>query len=352
MHIPDGYIGLATAAATTAAVAPFWIAAWRKVAARVRSYEIPYIALSAAFVFVIMMFNVPVPLGTTGHAVGASIVAIALGAWPAVLAVSFALILQALMFGDGGVTAIGANCLTMAVVQVFVSLAVWNLARPRDLRASPVRTFIAGFAAGYAGIFAAAIGTAVLLGIQPVLARGADGTPLYSPFTLAQTVPAMAFIHLVAGVIEGAVTGFVILMLSRNPELAVETDGHLAPVVAFWRRRGFWIAAAVLVLLVPAGIWIPAHFGAGDAYAEWSPAEAAQRAGLAEVPAGMARLSEVWKAPVPDYAFGEAGGAPAAGAQYVLAALAAVVLITVAFAALGRWQRARLEKIRNPRSST
>ena len=352
MHIPDGYIGLTTAAATAAVVAPFWIVAWRKVAARMRSYEIPYIALAAAFVFVIMMFNVPVPFGTTGHAVGASIVAIALGAWPAVLAVSFALILQALVFGDGGVTAIGANCLTMAVLQVFVSLGVWKLARPSDLRANPAGTFAAGFAAGYAGIFVAAIATAVLLGIQPLLARGADGTPLYSPFTLSQAVPAMALIHLVAGVVEGAVTGFVILMLSRNPALAVEANGHLAPVVAFWRRRGFWVAAAALVLLVPAGIWIPEHFGAGDAYAEWSPEDAAQRAGLERVPAGMDRLGGIWKAPVPDYAFGEGARAPSAGVQYVLAALAGIVLITVAFAALGSWQRARLEKIRNPRSPT
>jgi cobalt/nickel transport system permease protein len=352
MHIPDGYLGLTTAAVTTVAVAPFWVVAWRRVAVRMRSYEIPYLALAAAFVFVIMMFNVPVPFGTTGHAVGASIVAIALGSWPAVLAVSFALIVQALVFGDGGVTAIGANCLNMAVIHVFVSLAVWHLARPRDLRSAPLRTFAAGFAAGYAGIFAAAIGTAVMIGIQPELERAADGTPLYSMFPLGMVVNAMAVIHLVGGVVEGAVTGCVVVVLSRNPAMVSETGGHLTPTVPFWRRRGFWAAAALVVALAPLGIWIPEHFGAGDAYAEWSPEEAAERAGVAQAPDGMVRLSGLWRAPVPDYAFREGEALPAAGVQYVLAALAGIVLITVSFAALGRWQRARLENIRNPQSRT
>ena len=76
-----------------------------------------------------MMFNIPIPGGTTGHAVGASVVALVLGPWTAVAAVSVALIIQAFLFGDGGITAIGANCFNMAVVMPFVTVLVFKLVR-------------------------------------------------------------------------------------------------------------------------------------------------------------------------------------------------------------------------------
>src|SRR5438046_2806128 len=121
MHIPDGYLGPRTFVFCYAAAAPFWWRAWRSLRNRLRTFEVPHIALASAFVFVLMMFNIPVPGGTSGHAVGASLLAIVFGVWPAILAVSFALLAQALLFGDGGVTAYGANCLNMAVIQTLIS---------------------------------------------------------------------------------------------------------------------------------------------------------------------------------------------------------------------------------------
>jgi len=79
-----------------------------------------------AFSFVIMMFNVPLPGGTTGHAVGAALAAIILGPEVATIAVSIALIIQAFFFGDGGILAIGANCFNMAVVIPYVSYAIYR----------------------------------------------------------------------------------------------------------------------------------------------------------------------------------------------------------------------------------
>ncbi len=346
MHIPDGYLGPKTVAATFALVAPFWFVAWRRVQSRIRGSEIPYLALSAAFVFVVQMFNVPILFGTTGHAVGASIVAIALGAWPAMLAVTFALTLQAVVFGDGGVLAIGANSLNMAVIQVFVSLAVWNLLRPRDPSASRGRTFYAAFAAGYVGVVAAALATAFMFGIQPALERGPGGSPLYAQIPLAPALYAMGLSHLLIGLLEGAITGAVAVALAPGARSVPELGANLLPAGPVWHRRGFWALAVVIVLAVPLGLWLPEKFGAGAAWGEWSPEEAAQRAGLETVPAGMAKTAGIWKAPVPDYAFREPGGKASESVQYILAALLGVALISVTFLLLGKWQRSRLEKIR------
>ena len=82
------------------------------------------LAIGAAFSFVVMMFNVPIPGGSTGHAVGGVRVAILLGPWAAMIAITVALVIQALLFGDGGITAIGANCINMAVVIPFVGIKV------------------------------------------------------------------------------------------------------------------------------------------------------------------------------------------------------------------------------------
>ncbi len=99
---------------------PIWYFAGKKLSTELRSKQVPLLALAAAFSFVIMMFNVPIPGGSTGHAVGGAIIGIVLGPWTAVIAISVALVLQALMFGDGGITAIAANCFNMGVVIPFV----------------------------------------------------------------------------------------------------------------------------------------------------------------------------------------------------------------------------------------
>ena len=102
MHIPDGYLSPGTSFVMFLLVLPFWVIGIRKIRETMNARSVPLIALLAAFSFVIMMFNVPLPGGTTGHAVGAALAAIILGPEVATIAVSIALIIQALFFGDGG----------------------------------------------------------------------------------------------------------------------------------------------------------------------------------------------------------------------------------------------------------
>ncbi|MBI5886074.1 MAG: energy-coupling factor ABC transporter permease, partial [Deltaproteobacteria bacterium] len=119
MHIPDGYLSPKTCVLFYAAMAPVWYLASKKVETAVGAARLPLLALGAAFTFVIMMFNIPVPGGSTGHMTGGVIVAVVLGPWAGVVAMTLTVALQAFLFGDGGVTAIGANAFNMAFVMPF-----------------------------------------------------------------------------------------------------------------------------------------------------------------------------------------------------------------------------------------
>jgi cobalt/nickel transport system permease protein len=220
MHIPDGYIGLETAIPFIGAMIPIWRKALQKIETTLKRRHIPVLSIGAAFSFTIMMFNVPLPGGSSGHAVGAVLLALLLGPWAACIGVSLALIIQALMFGDGGVWAIGANSFNMAFAMPFVGYYTYKLIRGNAQPLSKKAIFAAAVA-GYVGLNMAALLTAVEFGIQPLLFKAADGTPLYCPHPLWVSVPVMMFEHLlIAGPIEGAVTGLAYLYVGKtNPEL-------------------------------------------------------------------------------------------------------------------------------------
>jgi len=272
-------------------------------------------ALLSAFCFVLQMFNLPLPGGTTGHATGASLVAVLLGPWPAVLCLSTTIVIQALFFGDGGVTAIGANCFNMAVVQVFSTTLLLRLL-PERLRRNPTA---AAAAAWFASIAAAAV-AGLELGLQPALSHAPDGTPLYAPYPVSLAVPAMMAGHLIAGIGEAAVTGLVLRYAARSlPHLYALPDSEPGPELPLlWRRlRTAWLILGILVLLVPLGMLAP-----GTAWGEWGARELKGR-GLGFIPSGMQRWEGLWRGLFPDYTI---TGLPAAVA-YGLSALAGILLI-------------------------
>lgn len=224
MHIPDGYLGPITYGSLWAAIVPIWYYASKKIKGTLKAAQVPFLALSAAFSFVIMMFNVPIPGGTTGHATGATLVAILIGPWAAVIAVSIALVIQAFVFGDGGITAIGANCFNMAFAEILVGYAMFRViaGRRREATGTQGKRFLIAAAVGsYVGINLAAFLTAFELGIQTILHVGQDGRPLYSPFPLKLTIPAIMIEHIVIfGIAEALVTVLVLLYLRKaRPDL-------------------------------------------------------------------------------------------------------------------------------------
>jgi cobalt/nickel transport system permease protein len=215
MHIPDGYLSPQTYIPMMGLFVSAAAIAVKKVKKDVSARNIPYLGMAAAFSFIIMMFNLPIPGGTTGHAVGSALIAILFGPWAAVIAVSVALIIQALIFGDGGITAIGANCFNMAVFMPFIAYYSFKLFC--NDQSGKRRVSFAAFFSGYVSLVMAAILTATEFGIQPMIASTADGKALYCPYDLSIAIPAMAIEHLLFfGIVEGIITALIVSYFLRH----------------------------------------------------------------------------------------------------------------------------------------
>ncbi len=323
MHIPDGYLSPATCLVLILLALPFWYRGIQKMRQTLNARSVPLIALLAAFSFIVMMFNVPLPGGTTGHAVAGALAAIILGPEIATIAISIALIIQALLFGDGGILALGANCFNMAVVLPYVSYAVYRTISGKTPVTSKRR--VAGAAVGgWVGLTVAALFAGVEFGIQPFLYHTADGAPLYAPYPLSISIPAMVIPHmLVASVIEGVVTALIVAYLQRsNPSVLELAERPEVAIEAGKPRRlaWLWVGLAVLIVAVPLGLLAP-----GTAWGEWSSSQLTSL-GLKSVPQGLTQLEGLWSAPMSGY------NTPALGNSnvgYILSAVMGVVIIAV-----------------------
>jgi len=215
MHIPDGYLCPQTYIPLMGAFMVSVAVAVKKVKKEVSVKNIPYLGMAAAFSFIIMMFNLPIPGGTTGHAVGSALIAIILGPWAAVISVSVALIIQTFIFGDGGITAIGANCFNMAVFMPFVAYYIFKLICMNSSNTKKI--FVAAFISGYLSLVLTSVLTAVEFGIQPLIASSVDGRTLYCPYDLSIAIPAMALEHLILfGIAEGIITALIVRYFFKN----------------------------------------------------------------------------------------------------------------------------------------
>jgi cobalt/nickel transport system permease protein len=210
MHIPDGYLGPATYGGLWAAMVPIWFYASRKVKKSLETAQIPFLAMASVFSLVAMVFAVPLPGGTTGHLSGTALIAILLGPWPAILAVSIALFIQALVFGEGGITALGANCFNIAFVGSVTAYGIYKLLTGPGLLSKAIGAGIASYISlNLAGLF-----TAVELGLQPLLHPGSS---FYFPFPLKIVLPAVTLPHLtILGLIEATITVLVVLAVSKG----------------------------------------------------------------------------------------------------------------------------------------
>jgi cobalt/nickel transport system permease protein len=297
-----------------AAAAPFWVVAFRKVARELHTRLVPLLSLFSAFSFVVMMFNVPLPGGTSGHAIGLGLAAAVLGPWASIVAISIALTIQALFFGDGGITALGANCFNMAIAgSLAASLVYRAIAGSSDIRAR--RRLWAGALGGYAGINVAALLAAVEFGIQPIFFKDAGGAPLYAPYPLHIAIPSMMAGHLTfAGAAEFFLSAGIIVYLQRtSPALlnrGITLRSSQSATLPATRAWPAWALLAVMMILTPLGL-----LTVGSAWGEWTPNEFANPAKRQQIasassnvalpehtPAGLQRLSSIWTAPIPAYA--------------------------------------------------
>lgn len=331
MHIPDNFISPSTGAVFYVIMIPIWVLCFRYVVQHSTPEKMAYLGAGAAFSFLIMMFNVPTPGGTTAHGVGGALIALLLGPQYATVAVSVALLLQALLFGDGGLVTLGANCFNMAFVLPFTAYGLYVLLR--KVLPAGWKERVAEFVSGYIGISLAALCVALELGVQPLLFRAADGQALYFPFSFAVTILAMLIPHLaVASIVEGLVTVVVVEFVRRtapeiieaNARAAVATsvsDGGGRQAAHAGLRRSAWIALAVVALLSPLGL-----LATGDAWGEWGAEDFMSATGLDYVPQYIAHGFS-WNALLPDYSL---QGLPDV-VGYILSAVIGIAVMVIVF---------------------
>lgn len=338
MHIPDGFMSPSTMGVLGLGMIPVWLAAAMKTARSLKIKQVPLLSLGAAFSFVIMMFNIPLPNGTTLHPVGTALMAIILGPWAATIGITIALVIQALFFGDGGITAIGANSFNIAFAMSFISYYTYKLISGRSAPTS-FRRLAAGAAAGFAGINAAAFLTAFELGIQPLLFHAADGKALYFPYTLSQTIPPISIAHiLVGGPVEGIITALVIAyfqkanlpMLALYPPRPKVLSEPVQQSAGGWKK--YWLALGALVVLSPLGI-----LASGAPWGDWSPEEIEKMIGY--LPRGIAKATEFKFKLFPDYAISGWNNTFFQSATgYIISAVAGLLLIFLAVYLFSKFQ--------------
>ncbi len=236
MHIPDGFLSMGV-------IIVCWVLSIIGIGiALVRTRktlgerQVPVMGVLAAFIFAAQMLNFTIAGGTSGHFLGAALAAILLGPWAAMLTMTTVVAIQALLFQDGGLLALGGNILNMAVIGPIVAYGFYRGVRTL-LGNRKGSTPVAGFVAAWVSIVVAAVACAIELGFS--------GT---SPIGIA--LPAMAGIHALIGIGEGLITlGALALVAATRPDL-VEAERAPAPAGMRWVWGGLAIAL-VLALLSP-----------------------------------------------------------------------------------------------------
>jgi cobalt/nickel transport system permease protein len=282
MHLPDGFLDPKTAIAGAALAAAGVGIALRAVRRGTPERRVPLIGLAAAFVFAAQMLNFPVAGGTSGHLIGAVLVAVLLGPSAAVLALTAVLVVQCFVFADGGVTALGANVFNMAIVAPGVGYAVFALAR--RLAGDRIRGLL--FATAFAA-WCSTVAAAVVCAGELALSRTVAWNAAF---------PAMTGIHMLIGLGEAVITTLIVAAVARaRPEL-------VAPVPAPGREARVRELPAYGLLVSLGLVVFVAPFASG-----WPD-------GLEKVAAALGFASRaanpVVAAPLPDYSLPGFGSAP------------------------------------------
>jgi cobalt/nickel transport system permease protein len=208
VHVPDGFLDAPTSVATGALAVAGVGLALRGARRELDDRTAPLVGLVAAFVFAAQMINFPVGAGTSGHLLGGALAAVLVGPWTAVLCISTVLLVQCLLFADGGITALGTNVTLMAIVGVAVGWAVFLLVQ----RVLPKSTASVPAAAGLGALLSVPAAALTFTGLYAV---GGE-----APVPLDALVTAMLGWHTLIGVGEALITGFAVsAVVAVRPDL-------------------------------------------------------------------------------------------------------------------------------------
>jgi cobalamin biosynthesis protein CbiM len=206
MHIPDGFIDIPTSTAFAALAATGVALSLKGAKSSLDEKTAPLAGLTATFIFAVQMLNFPVAAGTSGHLLGGALAAVLVGPYAASLALTVVLLMQGLLFADGGLTAIGLNVFNMSIIGVWVGYFAFNLAK-RVLPKKKTSVAIAALFGGLISVPAAAFGFVIEYAI--------GGTATFSTSAVAS---AMIGTHILIGIGEGLITFFAVsaVMASRS----------------------------------------------------------------------------------------------------------------------------------------
>ncbi len=236
MHIPDGFLSVLLSIVLWVISVVLIGIALRKTGQTIGERQVPLMGVLAAAIFAGQMLNFSVTGGTSGHLLGAAIAAILLGPWPAVLVMTSVVAVQALLFQDGGILALGANLFNMAIIGPFVAYALFTLLM-KLFKKQTWGLFIAGFIAAWSSIFIASLACALQLALS--------GT---SPANIA--VPAMGAIHALIGIGEGLITiGALAFIFAARKDLLIADANKPARNIGV--VVGGLLISLVLVVLSP-----------------------------------------------------------------------------------------------------
>ncbi|OIK01545.1 energy-coupling factor ABC transporter permease [Streptomyces colonosanans] len=259
MHVPDGFIDAPISAATGVVAAGALAVSLKGARRELDERTAPLAGLVAAFIFAVQMLNFPVAAGTSGHLLGGALAAILVGPYTGVLCVSVVLLMQGILFADGGLTALGVNITDMAIVTTVVAYAVFRglvKVLPRTRRSVTVASFLAALVS----VPAAAVAFTLIYAV--------GGT---TDVSIGKVATAMIGVHVLIGLGEAAITALTVgAVIAVRPDLVygarglqqrlkLRVGGELvdapaaepAPVAAR-SRRGLW-AAGLVTSLVLAG---------------------------------------------------------------------------------------------------
>ncbi|MGQ9781759.1 MAG: energy-coupling factor ABC transporter permease [Nitrososphaeria archaeon] len=213
MHIPDGFLDAFTVVVTYAIFLAYGAYALRKAKTVFSTEHTILISVLSACIFAAQMLNWPLPGGTSLHFVGGAVAGIMLGPWLGFLSIFLVLLIQCLVFHDGGITALGANALNMAIVSVLVGFLVYKILLKAFGTENSIR-FAGAFLGGWLGIVLAGAACGLEIGFSPAF-----------PYGVAFTVPVMIVWHALLGIVEGAVTAFTVLYLVNKAPKYILSDG-------------------------------------------------------------------------------------------------------------------------------
>lgn len=199
MHIPDGFVAPQFYLPLYAVAAAAWAYGARRVGRTLDADALPWLAALTAAAFALSFIALPLPGGTSAHVTGIGLLAVRFGFWQAFMAASLVFAMQALLFGDGGITTLPLNALAMGFAGALA-------ARMAFVALRQVHLGLALFLAGWIGLALPALLIALALGAQPLIAHDAAGAPLYFPFGWNVTLPALLIPHTLLGLGEGALT--------------------------------------------------------------------------------------------------------------------------------------------------